>query len=73
MAKYMVRFGTMKPLGVFSARGGSEFERDNIVVVRTNRGLESGDVLATTGPDFSARLFLCQRRVSLRNSCSGSW
>ncbi|MFP6620280.1 MAG: regulatory iron-sulfur-containing complex subunit RicT, partial [Pirellulaceae bacterium] len=32
-------------LGVFSARGGSGFERDNVVVVRTNRGLESGDVL----------------------------
>ena len=45
MAKYIVRFGTMKTLGVFSARGGSGFERDNVVVVRTNRGLESGDVL----------------------------
>ncbi len=45
MAKYIVRFGTLKTLGVFTARGGTGFERDNVVVVRTNRGLESGDVL----------------------------
>ena len=45
MAKYIVRFGAMKTLGVFSARGGTEFQRNHVVVVRTNRGLESGNVL----------------------------
>jgi len=56
MAKYIVRFGTMKTLGVFSARGGSEFERDNIVVVRTNRGLESGDVLCEATKAATAQI-----------------
>ena len=49
MAKYIVRFGAMKTLGIFSTRGESEFQRDNVVVVRTNRGLESGDVLCEAG------------------------
>ena len=56
MAKYIVRFGTMKTLGVFSARGGNEFERDNIVVVRTNRGLESGDVLCEATKAATAQI-----------------
>lgn len=45
MAKYIVRFGAMKTLGIFSTRGENKFQRNNVVVVRTNRGLESGDVL----------------------------
>jgi len=45
MPKYVVRFGTMRSLGVMAARGGDRHERGAQVVARTNRGLEVGEVL----------------------------
>ncbi|MFP6671241.1 MAG: regulatory iron-sulfur-containing complex subunit RicT [Pirellulaceae bacterium] len=56
MAKYIVRFGAMKTLGVFSTRSGNEFQRHNVVVVRTNRGLESGDVLCEATKEATSQL-----------------
>ena len=56
MAKYIVRFGSMKTLGVFSTRSGNEFQRHNVVVVRTNRGLESGDVLCEATKEATSQL-----------------
>lgn len=45
MPKYVVRFGSMRSLGVMSTRGGATFQRGQRVISRTNRGLEVGDVL----------------------------
>jgi cell fate regulator YaaT (PSP1 superfamily) len=45
MPKYIVRHGAMRSLGVFSPRASEAFVRDMRVVVRTNRGLEVGQVL----------------------------
>jgi cell fate regulator YaaT (PSP1 superfamily) len=45
MPKYVIRFGAMRFLGVFSSRGGDRYERDARVIARTNRGLEVGEVL----------------------------
>lgn len=45
MAKYIVRYGAMRFLGVFSARAKDEYARDDKVIIRTKRGLEVGDVL----------------------------
>lgn len=45
MAKYIVRFGSMRALGVFSARNQDQYHRGNKVIARTNRGLEIGEVL----------------------------
>ncbi len=45
MPKYVVRYGSMRAMGIFSTRGGDRFARDTRVVARTNRGLETGDVL----------------------------
>ncbi|PQO32245.1 signal peptidase [Bremerella cremea] len=45
MAKYIVRYGAMRFLGVFSSRAKDEYGRDDKVIVRTKRGLEVGDVL----------------------------
>jgi cell fate regulator YaaT (PSP1 superfamily) len=56
MAKYIVRFGSMKTLGVFATRGGNEFQRNHQVVVRTNRGLESGDVLCEATKEATSQL-----------------
>lgn len=50
MPKYVVRFGSMRTLGVLSTRGGDRYSRGNQVVARTNRGLEVGDVLCEATP-----------------------
>ena len=45
MAKFVVRFGAMRVLGVFSAPSSASYCRDTRVIVRTERGLEVGVVL----------------------------
>ena len=45
MAKYIVRFGVMRLLGVFSSTAGAEYRRGAKVIARTERGLEAGEVL----------------------------
>ncbi len=45
MPKYVIRYGTMRHLGVFTTRGNDTYERNAQVVARTNRGLELGEVL----------------------------
>jgi cell fate regulator YaaT (PSP1 superfamily) len=44
MASYIVRYGAMRFLGVFTAPAGQEFRRDTKVIARTDRGLEAGEV-----------------------------
>ena len=46
MAKYVVRYGVMRLLGVFSSSGSGEYRRSAAVIVRTDRGLEAAEVLA---------------------------
>ncbi len=43
MARYVVRCGLMRTLFVMNAR--SDFRRGDVVIARTNRGLERGEVL----------------------------
>ena len=45
MPKYVVRSGVMRALGVFSTGRDETFQRGVEVVVRTDRGLEVGEVL----------------------------
>jgi cell fate regulator YaaT (PSP1 superfamily) len=45
MARYVVRYGSTRALGLFSPRGQDRYERGARVVARTQRGLEAGDVL----------------------------
>ena len=45
MPKYVVRHGVMRDLGVFSTRGDDRYARGMQVIARTNRGLETGEVL----------------------------
>ncbi|MFV1964496.1 MAG: stage 0 sporulation family protein [Pirellulaceae bacterium] len=49
MPKYVIRYGAMRFLGVFSSRGSDRYERNSRVIARTNRGLEVGDVLCEAG------------------------
>src|SRR5262245_6385005 len=49
-AQYIVRHGTMRFLGPFEADDGVTPTRGRPVVVRTERGLEVGDVLCEATP-----------------------
>jgi len=51
MPKYVVRYGAMRSLGVFSVRGKDVLSRGAKVIARTSRGLEHGDVLCEATPD----------------------
>ncbi len=56
MVKYVVRYGAMRALGVLSPRGNDRFRRGDKVIARTNRGLETGDVLAVASDEVLGRL-----------------
>ncbi len=50
MAKYITRYGAMRLLGIFTCRADEEYQRGDDVILRTSRGLETGEILcpATT-------------------------
>lgn len=57
MASYVVRYGAMRNLGVFHARANEDaFQRGASVIVRTNRGLESAQVLCEATEDALSHL-----------------
>ncbi len=56
MADYIVRYGSMRFLGVFSAPSGQIILRDAKVIVRTDRGLEAATALGDATPEAVARL-----------------
>ena len=45
MPRYIVRFGKMRTLGVFSSSASDNYSRGDEVILRTDRGLEAGQVL----------------------------
>ena len=56
MPKYVVRFGVMRLLGVFSTRAGDTCRRGTQVIARTPRGLETGEVLCPADAAAVAKL-----------------
>ena len=56
MPRYVVRYGVMRNLGVFTPRGRDTFIRGEQVVARTSRGLESGEILCEATDDAVAQL-----------------
>ncbi len=56
MPNYVVRYGAMRLLGIFSASSGKTYRRDIRVIVRTDRGLEAGKVLCEAGPEAVEQL-----------------
>ena len=55
MPKYIVRYGAMRLLTTLSTRGGITFQRGTLVIARTNRGLEAGEVLCEAREDTGER------------------
>lgn len=56
MSRYVVRFGSMRQLGLMAARQGDQFRRGDGVVLRTGRGTEIGQVLCEATEDALANL-----------------
>ncbi len=56
MAKYVVRFGEMRLLGLFSAPSSAAYQRNARVVARTDRGLETAVVLGQANEAAQAAL-----------------
>jgi len=56
MARYVVRYGVMRLLGLFSTRGNEAFARGGKVIARTNRGLEAGEILCEADDEVAQRL-----------------
>jgi cell fate regulator YaaT (PSP1 superfamily) len=56
MPEYIVRYGVMHFLGVFTTPSGMELRRNHLVVARTDRGLETGEVLCAASPEAVAKL-----------------
>ena len=55
MSDYVVRYGAMRFLGVFSA-SEREYQRGTKVIARTDRGLEAGEVLCKATPEALGQL-----------------
>ncbi len=56
MPKYVVRYGVMRSLGVFSTRSNEPLSRGVEVIARTNRGLETGEVLCEATEQAAGQL-----------------
>ena len=56
MNKYVVRYGSMRGLGVMAARDQAKFSRGDEVIVRSNRGLETALVLCEATEDALSHL-----------------
>jgi len=56
MPKYVVRYGVMRHLGVFSTSGDHRYVRGVRVIVRSDRGLEAGEVLSEATEQTRAHL-----------------
>jgi len=56
MLKYVVRYGVMRLLGVFTASGKQPFSRGMKVIARTDRGLEAGEVLCVASEAVAEHL-----------------
>jgi cell fate regulator YaaT (PSP1 superfamily) len=50
MPKYIIRYGAMRILGIFDPPGEQALSRWTAVIVRTDRGLEAGEVLCEATP-----------------------
>jgi cell fate regulator YaaT (PSP1 superfamily) len=64
--RYVVRYGVMRSLGVFTNSRGETLRRGNRVIARTERGLEVGEVLMEAGDDVVAKISDPRRGQVLR-------
>ena len=68
MPKYVVRVGVMRMLGVFTTSRGEVLARGAQVITRTDRGLESGEVLCEATDEAVAQINDPRRGQILRQA-----
>lgn len=56
MSKFIVRYGAMRLLGVFSSPHEQEYRRGDCAIIRTDRGLEAGQILSEASAPALAQL-----------------
>ncbi len=56
MTSYVVRYGKMRLLGIFTANGDHQYRRGMRVITQTDRGLEAGEVLGVGSEEMLAQL-----------------
>ena len=56
VSKYVVRYGSMRSLGVMTAKDAESYSRGNEVIVRSSRGIETGLVLCEATDDALSQL-----------------
>lgn len=56
MGKYIVRYGMMRSIGVMTSRNEETYRRGNEVIVRSDRGVEVGQVLCEASDDALSHL-----------------
>lgn len=56
MAKFVVRYGSMRMLGVMIAKDSESYRRGSEVIVRSSRGIETGQVLCEASDDALSHL-----------------
>ena len=56
MPKYIVRYGVMRSIGVMASRNDIVYRRSMEVIVRTDRGIEVGQVLCEATEDALSHL-----------------
>lgn len=56
MSKFVVRYGAMRVLGVMVAKDSDSFRRGSEVIVRSNRGIETAQVLCEASDDSLSHL-----------------
>jgi len=56
LSKYVVRYGTMRNIGLMGVRGRESYRRGMEVIVRSSRGLESGQVLCEANDESGSHL-----------------
>jgi cell fate regulator YaaT (PSP1 superfamily) len=56
LPKYIVRYGLMRSIGVMTSRNDDQYRRSNEVIVRSDRGVEVGQVLCEATDDALSHL-----------------
>lgn len=56
MPRYIVRYGAMRAIGVFTPRGQERYSRGMRVIARTPRGLEAAEVLAEASDEQAQKI-----------------
>lgn len=66
MPKYVVRYGSLRHLGVFTPKAGGKYRRGVRVIARTGRGMEAGEVMCEATEQALSQLDDPQRGSIIR-------